>query len=145
MIFITENDIDAKIKENILQDITEVDYDTSISGITMLDEVELVAIHEIKSYIGNYYDCDTIFSYTGSTRDSFIVKMVVDIMLYELSSRLTPENIPEVRQLRYDRVIESLEKINAGKITLKLPILDQDVEDTGGLYLYSDDQEMTDW
>lgn len=142
MQFITENDLLGKIKENVLNDI--LPYGESITGNTMT-EIERVAIDEIHSYIGTYFDTGVIFSQTGTTRDSYIVKMTIDIMLYEITCRLTPDMIPEIRQIRYDRVKEDLEKISSSKIVPNLPRRDQETQSTSGIYIEGDVKNNTDW
>lgn len=146
MQFITEQDLLGKIKENVLEDILEIDGVTeTISGSTVLTEMERTATDTIQSYIGGYFDTGLIFSQTGSTRDQFIVKMTIDIMLYEINCKLTPDIIAEIRQLRYDRVIETLEKISMSKIVPNLPRRDQLTQSTSGFYIDGEIKNNTDW
>lgn len=143
MQFITESDLLGKIKENVLEDILEIDSD--ISGSTVLDQIEKTALDEIHSYIGHYYDTSIIFSQSGDTRDQFIVKMVIDIMLYEISSKLTPASIPEIRQIRYDQVKTDMLNISSGKIVPNLPIRDQETQSNSGIYFTYEEKNNVDF
>lgn len=147
MQFIQLNDLTLKIKENILEDILEFSYTGNTSGSTELDYIEQGAIDEIKSYTNQYYDMESLFTTTGDTRDRFLVKLTIDIMLYELSCKLTPDNIPMIRQQRYDQVKNDLKDISSRKLVpnWKLFKRDQTVEDTSEMLWYSEEKTNTIW
>lgn len=56
----------------------------------------------------------------GDNRSQQLVMTVVDVTLYHVHSRIAPRNIPQLRQDRYDRAIDWLNKANAGKVTAKI-------------------------
>jgi hypothetical protein len=59
----------------------------------------------------------------GDNRDRSLVKNMVDVTLYTLHSNIAPQNIPALRQYRYDRAIEWCTTVAKGNITPNLPLL----------------------
>ncbi|MFA5420272.1 MAG: phage protein Gp36 family protein, partial [Bacteroidales bacterium] len=53
---------------------------------------------------------------------STVLEKLADITLYNLHTRLMPDNIPKLRQTRYDNAIAWLEKVADGFIAPILPI-----------------------
>lgn len=80
------------------------------------------AIEEISGYLRPVYDCDSIFSAQGESRNRLIVMRTVDIALYHLVASLPQKMGIEIRKERYDRAIEWLEGVQAGKIIPDLPL-----------------------
>ena len=96
-------------KEEILTRITEVDLNVIISGDeTLLDEPEADAIFEVSSYLAGRYDTDKIFynpDDPAAPKNATIKRIVIDVALYNLHTRVNPRNIPEKRiQLRDDGI-----------------------------------------
>jgi hypothetical protein len=62
----------------------------------------------------------------GDNREPKLKTVVVDIALYNIHSRITPRDIPEIRQIRYDgagnHAIGWLEKVQKGTITPNLTV-----------------------
>lgn len=87
---------------------------------------ELAAEGEITSYLRRRYDVPAIFATTGTDRNAHLVMIMIDLVLYHVFSRITPRNIPEVRELRYDAAIKWLEKVAAGELLPDLPLLKED-------------------
>lgn len=54
---------------------------------------------------------DTDFFTASDTRDALLVRLMVDLMLYELHSRINPRMIPELRIQRRDDVIKYLSAV----------------------------------
>lgn len=68
----------------------------------------------------------------GDNREPKLKTVVIDIVLYNIHSRITPRDIPEIRQIRYDgagnkdkseHAIGWLEKVQKGTITPDLDVL----------------------
>ncbi len=59
----------------------------------------------------------------GDNRDRSLVKNMVDITLYTLHSNIAPQNIPALRQRRYDKALEWCLAVAKGDITPNLPVL----------------------
>lgn len=157
MRFIQYEELLLKIKENVLEDIIE---DTGItSGSTILSEIEQEAIDEVRVYCDQFYNVDTLLSAatgqtTGTTsgttngtitRDKFLVKLIIDIMLYNISMKLTPDNIPSIRQIRYDQTKSDLEKISKRIIVPNWPLAkrDSETENTSEMLWYSEEKTNT--
>lgn len=145
MKFILVSDLNNKIKENILDDILELSITGQTSGSTMLDEIEQIAMDEIATYVNQYYDVGQMFSQSGDTRDSYLIKIVIDIMLYELSCRLTPDNIPIIRQVRYDKAKEDLDKISRRLIVPNWGRRDSNLQQTSEILWSSELKNNTTW
>jgi len=80
---------------------------------------------------------DTLKFTIGDNREPKLKTVVIDIVLYNIHSRITPRDIPEIRQIRYDgagnkdkseHAIGWLEKVQKGIIT---PNLDVKVDEDG--------------
>jgi phage gp36-like protein len=90
---------------------------------TIWSAAELQAQEEIESYLRTTYDVGAIFGMTGTARNARLVMIMVDIVLYHINSRITPRNIPEIREIRYEQAIDWLKAVVAGRVTPDLPVL----------------------
>lgn len=120
--FITLEDYDASIHRDIL--------DSLLRGDTMQDSaiVEICedrAVSEMRSYLSKWYDCDSIFSQTGTDRHPLILMMAVDIAVYHIFCLHNPYKMSQIRKDRYDRAVEWLKAVAKGDIIIdgapKLP------------------------
>ncbi|HTA27345.1 MAG TPA: phage protein Gp36 family protein, partial [Bacteroidia bacterium] len=59
----------------------------------------------------------------GDNRDRSLVKNMVDIALYTLHSNIAPQNIPALRQKRYEKALEWCTSVAKGEVTPNLPLL----------------------
>ncbi len=59
----------------------------------------------------------------GDNRDRSLVKNMVDIALYTLHANIAPQNIPALRQRRYERAIDWCKSVAGGNITPNLQML----------------------
>jgi phage gp36-like protein len=123
MAFLTDSDYQTQIKDAALQQVT-----SGNQGI--IDQCELMAQQEVESYLNQRFDVADIFSQTGEDRSAIIVMYMVDITLYHLHSRITPRNIPQVREDRYNTAIMWLNKVAKGELTPRLPRLTDEDEVT---------------
>ena len=114
--FITLEDYDASIHREILDALLRHDSDVSDSAIVEICEDR--AIEEMRCYLSKYYDCDAIFSATGSDRNALILMMAVDISVDHIFCQHNPYKISEVRKDRYNRAIEWLKAVAAAQITI---------------------------
>ena len=108
--FINITDYDATIHKEILDSLLRKDsasYDPQIIEIC-----EDRAISEMRSYLNKAYDCDAIFSATGTDRHALI------LMVYHIFCQHNPYKITKIRQDRYDRAIEWLKGVMKGDITI---------------------------
>jgi len=118
--FITDTDFDVQIRQEILQLLDNSDEKSAVAL------AERMATDQIRQYIGSRYDCDTIFSAEGDSRDHFIVMITIDILLYHLWSKKAPRKIPEYRSTRYQDALDWLKAVGSGEMDSALPQLPAD-------------------
>lgn len=140
MIYLTLTQILAKISESQLEELTEGEV---VSGAfanvnsTTLDEAELAAIGEMTGYLDIRYDAKKCFDMTYAVPDvavppllplhqgyngvPTVIQMLVDIMLYHAHARIMPDNIPTLREKRYNYALSWCEKLADGFIAPQLP------------------------
>lgn len=106
--FIILTDYDSTIHSEILNAIVRADAQ-------VIEDAEDEAIEEVKGYLTNKYDVEAIFSATGNDRHKFIIQVVKDIVVYNLSSTHNPQKFSQIRQNRYDQAIDKLQRIQSGK------------------------------
>lgn len=114
--FITPEDYDASIHREILDALLRHDSDVSDSAIVEICEDR--AIEEMRCYLSKYYDCDAIFSATGSDRNPLILMMAVDIAVYHIFCQHNPYKMSEIRKERYNRAVEWLKAVADANITI---------------------------
>jgi phage gp36-like protein len=114
--FITLEDYDASIHREILDALLRHDSPTEDSAIIEICEDR--AIEEMTSYLNKFYDTDAIFSATGADRNQLVLMMALDIAIYHIFCQHNPYKISDVRKARYDRAVEWLKAVAAGKVTI---------------------------
>jgi phage gp36-like protein len=67
------------------------------------------AMGEVKAYIFKLYDIDKEYQQEGSSRCSFLVKIVRDIAIYNIYCISSPYQMSETRRLKYEDDIAFLE------------------------------------
>jgi phage gp36-like protein len=112
MNFITKDYIRQMIDNETLSVITE-------GNDLNLNSVENDAISEITGYLNVRYDMNAIL--TATTKSVLILGFVRDIMIYHLHAKVSPDNIPQLRVDRYNKVMNELEKIADGFTNPILP------------------------
>ena len=113
-----ESSADYKIviKNDILNRIVEEDDDLRM-------EAELYAEKTISTYLRKKYDVTAIFAKTGADRDRDVMVHYINIALHLLSSRINPNQIPEIRENAYQAAMSWLKGIANGDISPDLPLL----------------------
>jgi phage gp36-like protein len=109
--FITPEDYDASIHKEILDRLTHDDE-------AVVEICEDRAISEMRCYLAERYDVDTIFSAEGDERNQLVLMMAIDIALYHLHSMHNPQNMSQIRVDRYERAVEWLKQVAARKISI---------------------------
>lgn len=118
--FITLTDYKTSIHDEILDALTRNDDE-------ILEICEDRAISEMRSYLSARYDCDAIFSATGTDRHQLILMMALDITIFHVFCVHNPQKMSQIRKDRYDRAIEWLVAVSKGNINIDgAPILNQD-------------------
>lgn len=114
--FIQDEDYNVAIRSQILNLLVQEDP-------LAREDAEMAAQEEMESYLRVRYDVGLIFSLDQAIADrkKIIVMYMCDIALYHLHSNITPDNIPEIRFLRYERAVKWLEKVAASNLSPDLP------------------------
>ena len=108
MIFLTLNDITAKIPEAILSQITD-----SIDAV--LDQAEQQAIAYVRDHLTGKYDIDAELQKTGADRHPSLVRWLTDLVIYYIYNRVPDVQIPDRVWKNYDDTRKELEQISLGK------------------------------
>ncbi len=120
--FITLEDYDASIHRDILDSLLRGD---AMQDSAVVEICEDRAVSEMRSYLSKAYDCDKIFSQSGTDRHPLILMMAVDIAVYHIFCLHNPYKMSQIRKDRYDRAVDWLKAVAKGDITIdgatKLP------------------------
>lgn len=113
---------------------------------TKLLQAESAAIQQIRNWLSNAYDCDTIFSASNDPdeRDQFIVVITIDITLYHLYSQTGHKDVPEHRSQRYQDALDWLKAAGKGEIGADLPTLPSE-DNPGEIRISSNPPENHTW
>lgn len=111
------------------QDITTPEDFTPSRWTELADDNSFYTCIEVST--GNLPTNTTYFT-AGDNRNPKVKEIVIDITLYNIHSKTSPRNIPDVRRVRYDgfgnkneseNAIRYLEKVQKGQITPDLPVI----------------------
>ena len=105
--FIQITDYDATIHREILDSLLREEAGSSAT----VEVCENRAIATVRSLIGNRYDCDAIFAATGDQRNVIILKVCVDISVYEIFCQHNPYKMSQIRKDRYDDAMTFLREV----------------------------------
>lgn len=112
--YLTTDDYLQAVKDAVLTRIIESDSE-------IRDTAELTAQGEVEGYLAARYDTAAIFGATGSARHPKVVGVMVDIALYHLYSRMSPDQVPTLRKERYTHALEWLKMVATQRINPNLP------------------------
>lgn len=115
--FITEDDYSALIRQEI-KALLQEGYTSS-----KMTAAEQMAIHQVKNYLAGKYDVQSIFEKEGSERNSHIVMITIDCVLYHLYTSTVPDRMPSIRSERYQDAIDWLKLVASGDAMADLPEL----------------------
>lgn len=105
--FITVDDYDATIHREILDSLLREEAGSSAT----VEVCENRAIATVRSLIGNRYDCDAIFAATGDRRNVIILKVCLDIAVYEIFCQHNPYKMSKIREDRYKDAMTFLREV----------------------------------
>lgn len=86
--FIINDDYEGVLKLTNLTDLIE-------NNFAILESVENQAISEIETALSERYDTQTLFAQTGTDRHPYVIKLCVNLVLYELYKRLPQMEMPD--------------------------------------------------
>lgn len=113
--FIQLSDYDSTIHRDILDSLLRGEAsDNSI----IIENCEMQAIAEMKSYLNKSYDVDKIFTAEGNARHPLILMMAKDIATYHIFCIHNPYKMSQIRKDRYERAIDWLKGVAKGEITI---------------------------
>src|SRR5436189_3360627 len=110
MAYITKFDFGQAVHADILNALTKGD-DTKIDGNINS------TIDEMKGYLNGRYDVDAEFAKVDDARNKFLLRIGLDITTYYLYKIHNPRKMTQQVVTDFEKAIEDLEKIQAGKIT----------------------------
>lgn len=113
--FIQLSDYDSTIHRDILDSLLRGDAQ---DGQTIIEDCELTAIAEMKSYLDKAYDVEKIFSAEDSERHPLILSMAKDIAVYHIFCIHNPYKMSKIREDRYNRAIDWLKGVAKGELTV---------------------------
>lgn len=136
MAYITIDDFKMQIQELFLEEVTESDS-------LLIDEAIALAEEEVFSYLDQRYDAAVEFAKTGSARNAKTKHCAIAIALYHLHCRVTPNQVPAVRNDRYVDSIDWLKDVANGKINPRLEVkVDPNTEDQTALFRMGSNQKF---
>lgn len=110
MAFIEINDFDQAVHEEILNALTKSNDATITANINS-------AVDEMKGYLNGRYDVAVEFAKTADARNKFLLRIGLSIATYYIYSIHNPRKMTQVIKDNFDKAIEDLEKIQAGKLS----------------------------
>ena len=120
MVFLELDDLKGIRFNKTLQDYIDIDSYN-------FDMDEQVVIGLLKTYLSRTYDLDGELAKTGNNRNSLIIKIMSDILIYNLYQKLASNEIPEHIMNSYNDVMTLLDNGQKRIITLDI---EQKLEDT---------------
>ncbi|OCW75098.1 phage protein Gp36 family protein [Elizabethkingia anophelis] len=84
-----------------------------------LENLETETIDLVRSYLSRYYDIAKIFDPVNPVRNGVLTKVMTKIILYEAVRRNAYRKVSTDYAEDYKWAIETLEKLNNGKMTLE--------------------------
>jgi len=110
MAFLEKQDFTASIHEEILNALTRDNDDVIEDNVSR-------TVDEMKAYMNGRYDTTAIFNATGDDRNKFIVRLGLSISIYYICLAHNPRKLTQTILSEFERAIETLEKIQSGKVT----------------------------
>mgnify|MGYP002509510602 FL=1 len=113
--FIQLSDYDSTIHRDILDSLLRGE---ASENSTIIEDREMTAISEMKSYLNKAYDVEKIFTAEGKARHPLILMMAKDIATYHIFCIHNPFKMSQIRKERYERAIDWLKGVARGEITI---------------------------
>lgn len=122
--FILLSDYDATVHREILDSLLRGD---ATEGNAVIEVCENRAIATVRSLIGARYDCGAIFSATGEERNVLVLKVCLDIAVYEIFCQHNPYKMSQTRKDRYDDAMQWLRDVRDFNANIEgAPLLDEE-------------------
>ncbi len=88
---------------------------------TILQMAIEAATEEVRGYLSSRYDTTAAFAATGADRNPLLVEITKDIALWYIIRLSNVDILYEPVKERYDRAVQWLDRVAAGRITPDLP------------------------
>jgi 16S rRNA G966 N2-methylase RsmD len=106
MIYLIDSDLNilaqTRLKEESVADFAQA-----------IEEIEAMAVEEVKAALHGRYDIDRIFG-DPPVRNSLLTKIILRIVLYDLLGRNAARKVPEDHEKNWEWALKMLGKISAG-------------------------------
>ena len=89
MQYLELTDFDPSIRQELRQ---------IVADDSVMNSIIYRTVFAVRSHIGRKYDLDHEFSKTGNDRNPELVKIMVDICIYDMFMAISPRMIPETRK-----------------------------------------------
>lgn len=114
MPFLTKTELKTRSHAEIITAITRNDD-------SVVDTIIAENISYMKSYLRARYDTDAVFNATGTARSPVVLKVLKDLVVFDIYSSTNPVQITEVLTDSRTRLDDWLKDVQAGKINPDLP------------------------
>lgn len=122
--FIQLTDYDPTIHREILDSLLR---EQAADGNAVMEVCENRAISTVRSMLDSRYDCDAIFSATGDERNVLVLKVCLDIAVYEIFCQHNPYKMSQIRRDRYEDAMQFLRDVHDYKANIEgLPELPEE-------------------
>ncbi len=123
--FIQLTDYDATIHRDILDSLLREQSGSS----AVIEVCENRAIAIVRGLLNSRYDCDKVFAAAGDERNALVLKICLDIAVYEIFCQHNPYKMSEIRKDRYDDAMQFLRDVHDYKANIEgLPELPPDTQ-----------------
>jgi len=117
--------------------ISEFNLDIQLDNdFSIFEDLEMYSLSEIRALISSKYDAEFMLSRVGIDRNSFLVMLASDILIYNFYSRFSPISIPQHRIDRYFKATKYLQDINKGVISPDDWVLKDQFVDNKSQFIY---------
>lgn len=129
--FIQLTDYDATIHRDILDSLLREQSGSS----AVIEVCENRAIAIVRGLLNSRYDCDKVFAAAGDERNALVLKICLDIAVYEIFCQHNPYKMSEIRKDRYDDAMQFLRDVHDYKANIEgLPELPPDTQGINSLW-----------
>ncbi|MDV4024237.1 hypothetical protein CMT52_07790 [Elizabethkingia anophelis] len=111
--FLSKEELKTVTTIEIIDLITNKDDDT-------VEQIIKECISVFKTYLGSYYDMDTVFAQTGDNRNLTILKYLKAVVAHEIPKR-RKKPVSKQADADYNEAMNWLEKIASGEWRADLP------------------------
>lgn len=110
--FLTQDDLYTDMYREQLDAVSRQDSARINTGIK-------TAIAEVGGYLNDQYDTQVLWAQAGEDRHPLILSLATKVALWHIT--ITLEEIPQSIEDGFNHAIKTLEKIQAGKLSVELP------------------------